>query len=81
MSAAPSIDDYIRSRNHQLVLLSVGNTHCIGVFTPFALQDYRDGLKQVTTDADNFVFTLAKHKTTHTNGDINNKHEAAIKRQ
>lgn len=61
--------DFIRARNHLLVLLSVSNAHRTGVLTNFTINDYKTGLDQLArTNAESLVFMIAEHKTAGTHG-------------
>ena len=61
-----SIYDFVRCRNHLLVLLSVGNAHRTGELTNFSIADYEGGMKQAA--AENLVFTISEHKTASNHG-------------
>ena len=68
ISESLSIYDFVRCRNHLLVLLSVGNAHRTGVLTNFSIADYEGGMKQAAADAENLVFSISEHKTASTHG-------------
>ena len=70
VASAPSVADFLRCRNHLLVLLSISNAHRSGVLSNFTISDYEQGLR-APCKADGRCFKILEHKTATTHGTAN----------
>jgi len=61
-----SMRDFVKARNHLLVMLSIGNAHRTGVLSNFTLDDYSKASKP---DRDgNITYSICLHKTVSSHG-------------
>src|SRR6218665_43606 len=70
-NATPSVSDFLRCRNHMIVVISTANAHGSGVLCNLTTADYENGLRSQGKEDGSRCFKIVDQKTATTHGTAN----------